>query len=67
MDDAKMFGRRMAYKHKKRCEYCNKPVHHGYIVNDPEFRGFFCSGPHANAAYQNMKKVAEEEGLEIEK
>lgn len=66
MDDNKMFGRRMAYTYKKRCEFCGKAVNNGYIVNDSGFRGFFCSAPHARNAYKNMQETAEEEGMEIE-
>lgn len=66
MDDGKMFGQRTTLQNKKRCEYCNKAVSFGYIVNDPNFRGFFCSAPHARLAYQNMMDIAEKENIQVE-
>lgn len=66
MDDGKMFGRRWSGPHKRRCDFCHKAVNNGYVVNDPEFRGFFCGAPHANIAYKDMVETAKDEDMKLE-
>lgn len=61
-----MFGGRVKYDHKRRCAFCNKAVDHGYLVNDQHLRGFFCSAPHAQLAYENRVETAKKEGIPLE-
>jgi len=43
-----------------------KAVKIGYLVNDPQLKGFFCGAPHARAAYEDMQKKKKELNIKNE-
>ena len=64
-----MMGRQVSLQHNRRCDWenCSKgPVKFGYRVNDPHFKGFFCSARHAQAAHEHMEEVKKKTGIESE-
>jgi hypothetical protein len=64
--DAAMIGRQIKFDYLRRCDFCNKAVKIGYLVNDPQLKGFFCGAPHARAAYEDMQKKKKELNIKNE-
>lgn len=53
-------GRLIKLDHKRRCDFCSKPVNIGYKVSEGPTQGFFCGARHARAAYEHMESLKKE-------
>lgn len=64
MATGKIMGKSVKYPHNRRCDFCHKPVKHGYIVREGETHGFFCSSMCLKRATEAMRLIKKEKGIE---
>lgn len=58
-----IMGRLIKLDHKRRCDFCEKPVSVGYKLNIGPTQGFFCGVRHVQAAHARMEAIKTEQEI----